>query len=875
MTRSLWTQRCPAGGPSAGRSALFQAPIRRWFPARVADRVVEPIGWRIAFELVPLLAAILWVHVSLAAAPATPAATTPTGEASEGPAITVIPSRLELQGNFARAQLLVVRAPDGGASERSPDLTTTAVYSSEDSRVATVDGRGRVLAIGNGTTRIRIQAAGQTVDVPVVVRGVTPKPDLRFVAHIRPVLSKAGCNMGACHASQYGKGGLKLTVFGFDPRSDHQYITRDRQGRRVNYVDPDASLLLLKPTMQVPHGGGRRLKRDSVDYQILRQWIANGAPGPERQPPVVKELRVTPAERVAKVGEKQQLRVEAVYADGTVRDVTHWARFDSMDEGMLAVTDDGLVTTLGRGQAPVMARFEGQAAVAMFVVPYREGFHLTGWKPNNFIDELAAEKFEELGIDPSPVCDDSTFIRRAFLDALGTLPSPEVTARFLADTDPNKREKLVDQILGLTGDPKLDVYNDAYSAYWALKWSDLIGNTSNGRSVEQAMWAFYNWIRAAFREDRPFDQVVRELITGKGSIYMNGPANYFRIHANSSRRTEATAQLFLGIRLECAKCHHHPFEKYSQEDYQGFARFFAGVGTKTSQEFGLFGREQVVRVVPTPTVKAVPLEGEPVTHPLDLRIPLAEWLTSPDNPYFARSVVNRYVAYLLGRGLVEPVDDMRSTNPPTNARLLNALAEYFVQHEFRIKHLLRAIMTSRLYQLSSIPTPTNAADFRFYSHYRVKRIPAEPLLDAIDAVTGVQTKFTNLPLGTRAIELPDGGAEYSNYFLKTFGKPKRASVCECERSSEANLAQTLHVLNGDTVMAKIADKKGRIARLLAAKTPHEEIVRQLYLAALCRYPTSDELAASREFLKQAASPREFYEDLMWTLLNSKEFLFIH
>ena len=280
-------------------------------------------------------------------------------------------------------------------------------------------------------------------------------------------------------------------------------------------------------------------------------------------------------------------------------------------------------------------------------------------------------------------------------------------------------------------------------------------------------------------------------------------------------------------------------------------------------------------MIPTPTVKAVPLEGEPVSHPLDLRIPLAEWLTSPENPYFARSVVNRYVAYLLGRGLVEPVDDMRSTNPPTNARLLDALARHFVAHEFRIKRLLRAIMTSRLYQLSSIPTPTNAADSRFYSHYRVKRIPAEPLLDAIDAVCGVQTKFTNLPLGTRAIELPDGGAEYSNYFLKTFGKPKRASVCECERSSDANLAQTLHVLNGDTVMAKIADKNGRIAKLLAAKTPHEEIVKQLYLAALCRYPTEDELAASREFLQQAASPREFYEDLLWTLLNSKEFLFIH
>ncbi|MCH7687225.1 MAG: DUF1553 domain-containing protein [Planctomycetes bacterium] len=530
--------------------------------------------------------------------------------------------------------------------------------------------------------------------------------------------------------------------------------------------------------------------------------------------------------------------------------------------------------------APIMVRFEGQAEISTFAIPYAESVKLAGWKNNNFVDELASAKFRELGIEPSPLCDDATFIRRAFLDAIGTLPSIAEVQSFVKSDDVKKREKLIDRLLGLTGDPKLDIYNDRYTSYWTLKWSDLIRNRSNTVG-EQGMWAMHNWIRASFRENKPFDKFVTELVTAKGSIYMNGPANYFRINRNATDLTESTAQLFLGIRLQCAKCHHHPFEKISQDDYYGFAAFFARTGTKSSEEFGLFGRESVVVVRSSGEVrhpktgknmKPTPLGGEPVDHPLDRRIPLAKWLTSGENEYFAKSVVNRYVSYLLGRGLVEPVDDLRQTNPPTNEALMDALAHEFVDSGFNIKHLIKTIMTSRLYQLDSQPTKENASDDRFYSHYKVKRLSAEPLLDAIDKATGVKTKFQNLPLGTNAIDLPD--AEYPNYFLTTFAKPKRASVCECERSPDENLAQALHMLNGDILAGKVAHKNGRVAKLLAAKKSQEEIITQLYLGALSRYPTESEQAACQKIVEESPNPKEGYEDLLWALINSKQFLYV-
>lgn len=791
------------------------------------------------------------------------------------------PATVTLDGNFSQSQLVVTNADAAGATnERSEDLSAKASFVSSDPKIVTVSASGRLLAVANGSTSVVVTVDGIAKPVEVTVANVAAQPVVHFNEDVLPVIAKAGCNAGACHASQHGKGGFTLSVFGFDPDADHRMMIRDSMQRRVSFLEPEASLLLRKPTMDVPHGGGKRLERNSVDYQILASWVAAGAPGPKADSPKLTKLIVTPNRRVGETGYKQQLQVQAVYNNGKTRDVTAWAKFDSMDEGVVSVNSTGVATTTGKGQAPVMVRFDGQAEIAMFVVPYAPSVELVGWVDNNFVDTHAAAKFRELGIPASPLCDDATFLRRAFLDSVGTLPTPEEATAFLDSTDPDKRKKLIDRLLGFTGDPSQDIYNDKYASYWTLKWADLIRNSSAGLG-EQGMWALHNWIHEALRTNRPFDQFVRELITAKGSIFSNGPANFFRVANDPPSRAESVSQLFLGVRLQCAKCHHHPFEKYSQDDYYGFAAFFARVGSKGGHEFGIFAGETVITVnsggeVGHPRngkiMKPTPLDGDAVDDPLDRRIALANWLTAPANDMFARNVVNRYMGYLMGRGLVDPIDDMRATNPPSNVALMQALAADFRDSKFNLKHLMRTIMNSRLYQLDSQPTPANAADSRFYSHYTVKRIGAEALLDAIDFATSSQTKFPNLPLGTRAIDLPD--SNYPNFFLSTFGKPKRVSVCECERIGDENLSQALHTLNGEILATKISDANGRIAKLVAAKKPHEEIVTEIYLATVSRRPTPTEMELSRKFLAQNPAVNEVYEDLLWALINSKQFMFV-
>ena len=636
-----------------------------------------------------LLACAAWFLIGLPALAAPP---------------VVTPAVVDLKGNFAQAQLIVRQPPDSReVGIDSPDLTRAATYLSTRPQFATVDPTGRITAVADGTTEIVIQAGHEQVRVPVTVSGVVAQPVVPFREFVSPVLSHAGCNQGACHASQFGKGGFVLSVVGFDPDKDWTSMVRDREGRRVNPMSPEESLLLKKPMMGLPHGGGQRLWKNSLDHQILLGWLRSGVTRPKADEPDVTKLEVYPAQRLASVGQSQQLRVVAEYSNGVKRDVTGLAKFDSLDEAAVAVDRDGLVKVIGKGQAPVMIRFEGQAAISMVISPYGEMPELAGWINYNFVDELASKKFIELGIEPSPVCDDATFLRRAYLDAVGTLPSPEDAVAFIDSPDPDKRTKLVDELLGLTGDPARDTHNDQYAALWTLKWSDLLRNTSDGGGNNQQMWAMHNWIKEQFRTNRPFDQFVSELITAKGSIYSSGPAVYFQINRTPPDLAESTAQLFLGTRLACAKCHHHPFEKYSQADYYSFAAFFSRVGVKTSQEFGLFGGETVVMVrnngeVSHPKtgkiLKPRPLDGPELEDPLDRRRPLAAWLTAKENKEFARSVVNRYVAFLLGRGLVEPVDDMRATNPATNPELLDRLAAHFAESGFNIKQLMRSAMKS-------------------------------------------------------------------------------------------------------------------------------------------------------------------------------------
>ena len=795
----------------------------------------------------------------------------------------VVPPEVVLQEDFARSQLLVREITPGGSIERALDLTHQAAYESSNPLVASVDSTGQVVARGNGEAIITISIASQSRTIPVKVAGLGTAPVVRFDEQIMPVLARFGCSMGACHAAQYGQGGFKLSVFGFDPAADHFAIVRDNQSRRTNFLDPAQSLFLKKATGSVVHGGGRRLEKGSVDHHLLMAWIAAGAPGPRAAKDVttVIGLEVQPQRRIGIKEFSQQLQVTATYSDGTRRDVTSWARYDSSDEGVARVSPSGLVQVLRRGQTGAMVRFEGQATIVPLVVPFGPAIELTGWDSGHLIDRLASAKFRELGLQPAPLCDDATFVRRAFMDVIGTLPAATEAQAFIVSTDPDKRTKLIDRLLGVTGDPTLDIYNNSYAAYWSLKWADLLRSSSKSLG-DQGMWSMHNWLQGAFRDNLRLDKFVRELVTAKGSVVSNGPANFFQVFANPEARSEAVAQVFLGVRLQCAKCHHHPYETISQEDYYRLTAYFVRIGIKPSYESGarhdsleivVVGKGEATHPRTGQVLPPTPLHGPPSPLSLDRRQPLADWLTSPDNPLFARNIVNRYWAYLLGRGLVDPIDDMRATNPPSNPELLEALAQDFIQHGCDVKQLMRLILTSRLYQLDSKPPRPNADERRFYTYYSVKRIPAEPLLDAIDVVTGVQTKFPNLPLGTRAIELPDG--ETVNELLVTFGKPKRESVCECERTGDPNLAQALHTLNSESLIAKIASPQGRVARLLEAKTSHDAIISDFYMAALSRPPSELEQSTCARLAAAASDLRLFYEDLLWSLLNSKQFLFVH
>ncbi|MFM8574195.1 MAG: DUF1553 domain-containing protein [Pirellula sp.] len=803
--------------------------------------------------------------------------------ASFGQTIVIEPSPIALKGNFAQTQLLVrISENPGTSSELLPDATSRALYASVSPSIVEVSSSGCLTAIGNGTGKITVSVDGKSVEVPVEVSGVVEQPSIDFHRDLLPLITRAGCNAGSCHASQYGKGGLVLSVMAFDPALDYQSLAQGARSRRINILNPDESLLLKKATASVPHGGGARFAAGSNDYRILARWIAQGADKPSASPKKISRLTISPAKRLASISEYQQLRAVATYEDGQERDVTSWTRFDAMDEGVVKVSSSGLAQTVGKGQGAVMARFGDHAEIATFVVPFSESVHLDRWVSFGPMDDIAKAKFEELKLTPSELCDDGTFLRRVYLDAIGALPSADEARAFLASSDPKKRDALIDRLLGLTGDPQLDTYNDQFAAYWSLKWSDLIRNNSAVLG-ESGMWALHNWLRESLRTNKSIGEMVRELITAKGSIFSNGPANYYRIANNPSDLAEATAQLFLGTRLQCAKCHHHPYERTSQDDYYGFAAFFARVASKNSAEFGIFGGETVIVVnsggeVSNPKTGAVmkptPLASESLDHPSDRRIALADWLTSRQNSAFARNIVNRYTAYLLGRGLVDPIDDMRSTNPPSNPALMDYLVGEFQASGFDVRRLMRVIMRSRLYQLDSQPNASNAEDTRFYSHYRVKRIAAEPLLDCIDDATQVRTKYPNMPMGKRAVELPDAATTNTNPFLVTFGKTKRASVCECERSPDENLAQALHTLNGEIVSSKIADGQGRIAKLVAAGKSPEECIEELYLATLSRLPSPEELSESKSFVSSSPNPTEGFQDLLWALINSKQFLFI-
>ena len=716
--------------------------------------------------------------------------------------------------------------------------------------------------------------------------------DVSFELDVVPILSKAGCNGGGCHGALAGKGGFRLSLFGYDPAADHLSITRDAHGRRIDLADPGASLLLTKPTTALAHKGGKRIDVDGEEYRLLAAWIAAGCPGPRPGEKTLSAIELGPAETVATPGRSVALTVTARYSDGSARDVTRLAKFSSADEAIATVDAGGTVSVIGYGEGAVTAWFSSKIAVARVLAPFPHQVPAEVYRQApraNLIDDLVLEQLEKLHLKPSPPCDDATFLRRAFLDTIGRLPSPEEVHGFLADQSPGKRERLVDLL----------VSRPEFVDYWAYKWSDVLLVTGS-KLRPNAVNAYYQWIRDRVAENAPWDRLVSDVLTSRGSSLENGATNYFAVHQDPEAMAENTSQAFLSLSIGCAKCHNHPLEKWTNDQYYAFANLFSRVRSKGwggdsrsgdgQRTLFVDSRGELLQPRTGRPQPPAPLDGVPLApdDPADRRAALAAWVTSRDNPYFTRSIVNRVWANFFGIGLVEPVDDLRTSNPASNEKLLNALCAYTVDHHYDLKSLMRLILLSETYRRSSDPLPENRDDRRWFARTYPKRLMAEVLSDAICDVTGVRDSYTEVALNdgssekitgydddTRAIQLHDSAVK--NYFLKTFGRNARDITCECERSSQPSLVQALHLSNGSTVNDKLASKSGRVTQILATDPKARALVDEAWVRSLSRLPTDAERKPFEEMLEQAKPEerREIVEDMYWSLLTSREFLFRH
>jgi hypothetical protein len=783
--------------------------------------------------------------------------------------LSVTPAEVKLRGADAVQRLVVL----GSAGSSTFDYSRKATYTSSAKNVIEVSEDGVITPRGNGSAEVRVSVAGKSAIAKVTVADYGVEEVINFRNHVEPVLTKNGCNAGGCHGKATGQNNFRLSLLGFDADYDYNALAKEARGRRVFPAVPEQSLLIRKATGDSPHGGGRRIKTGSAEYELLVRWIRQGMPKGAVTDPHVVGIECFPKAIVSDRNVEQQVLVTAHFSDGTSRDVTREVQFKSNAEDVAAVNELGLVRTFeNSGSTAVMARYMGQVDVCRITIPLAEAASQSqAIAKRNYVDELVQAKWKQLNLQPSPLADDTTFLRRAYLDAIGTLPTPDEVRAFLKDTDTDKRSKVVDRLLS----------RSEYADFWAVKWGDLLRNKRRGQKEQmRGTYAFHAWIRTAFATNMPYDQFVRNIIAAQGTVDQHPPVIWYRTVRNLTAQTNDTAQLFLGTRINCAQCHHHPYEKFSQDDYYKLQAFFARMGQKQGEspnEPAIFVREtgQVRNPSTNKIMEPAGLDGPPVvtSESEDPRHKLVDWMAAPDNPYFARAIANRYWAHFMGRGLVDPVDDMRVTNPPTNPELLDALAKDFIAHKFDLKHLIRTIMTSSAYQLSSEPTPENIHDTQNYARAYPRRMIAEVLLDAVNQVAGTIEPFNGLPKGTRAIQLPDESV--GSYFLDVFGRPSRETPCECERPKEANLAQALHLLNSPDLENKIKNGAGRLAGLLKSKATDATIVEELYLAAYGRLPRADEVTTVAEYVRDAGDRKTAYEDLVWSLVNSKEFLFNH
>ena len=791
--------------------------------------------------------------------------------------------KVAIRGMDDAAQLVVTATLSDG---RLQDLSSDVEYTVADGKTAKVLPNGRVLPLANGSSEVVAKFGDKMVRVPLSVSSTDENLPINFPNQVVPVFTKLGCNSGGCHGKASGQNGFKLSLLGYEPDVDFAALVKEARGRRLMPSAPDSSLFLLKGTGLVPHGGGKKMEKDSDEYRLVRRWIAAGMPYGTETDPTVTKITVFPEHRVMTRNNKQQFAVYAHYTDGTVEDITRRAQYDSNDPEIATVDAGGLIRTLNlSGEAAIMARYQGHVSVVRATVPL--GAKTPDWQfgAQTSVDQHTAKKWRDLGLVPSDIAGDEAFLRRAYLDLTGSLPAPAEVKAFAADKNPKKREALIDRL----------VETPEYAYFFANKWADILrvkrGREGNSAQRAQGTFAFHNWIREAVAADKPYDEFVRDILGATGEESRNPPTVWYKDLQQPEQFVDDTAQVFLGLRITCANCHHHPYEKWSQDDYWGLAAFFGRLGKKQVPVLGNQNQAntQIVYSKPDGTVTnkrtqkpatMKPLDGPPmeIDRGEDPRQRLVDWMADPQNPFFARAVANRYWAHFFGRGIVDPLDDMRVTNPPSNPELLDSLAKTLVDNKFSLKALVKEICKSRTYQLSAVPNEFNKHDKQAYARYYPKRMGAEVLLDAVCQVTDSPTQFGGLPQDRfapkRAIMLPD--ESFNSYFLDVFGRPQRISACECERVSEANLAQALHLLNSDEIQNKLSRQNGRADALANAKDarPDAEKVEELFLWAFARRPTPDDLKAALAHIeKHKSAKKTAYENIVWALINTKEFVF--
>ena len=798
-------------------------------------------------------------------------------EKSPAATLVVLPGEFTLSGSASFQQLVPGLIVDGHFTGTP---TGPLEWSSSNPKVVSVKNQ-TVRPTGNGQATITVRHGQLVATAQVTVSDFDRPVTWDFRIHVQSVLTKAGCNSGACHGALAGKNGFKLSLRGYDPIADVRTITRQNRGRRVIPNDPGRSLLLTKPTGAVPHKGGVRFEEGSREYQVLVEWIAAGHKPPDNNGPRLKRLEILPKNAILRPGTRQQLVVRAHFTDGHSEDVTRWAKFTSNNTTVADVEDTtpgriGEVNVLGPGETAIVAWYQSSNVVAELSVPYPNTVGSATFDSaarNNFIDDLVLEKLKGLRLPPSPQTNDAEFLRRATLDTLGVLPTPRETRAFLDNTDPDRRARLIERLLA----------RPEYVDYWTHKWSDLLLVTSS-KLKPKAMKSYSKWIRDHVAANTPWDQFARDLVTARGTTHKNGAANFFVLHRDPADAAETVSMAFLGMSIQCAKCHDHPLEKWTNDEFYGMANLFARVRFKTAPEGG-DGNQSIFTTTSGELIQPrtgkpqlpKPLDGKtiPLNATGDRRKHLANWLVAPQNPYFTRAIVNRVWANYLGTGIVENVDDLRLTNPPSNEKLLARLSSFLAKNRYDLKTLIRLIMNSKTYQRSSRVAAGNQGDRRFYSRFYPRRLKAEVLLDAISAATGQHTTFKDYPAGTRSLELPDSNV--ASRFLNTFGRPDRVITCECERSDEPSMVQVLHIVNGNTLNDKLASKTNRIAGWLDAGLPDYRIVESIYLASLSRYPTNREMSETLKIFAgtPADKKRELIEDVLWSVISTKEFLFNH